>query len=163
MVWQPYILNNCYELSGGYSPEPPTRGSAPGPRWGTSVSQTPCAPPPLNPGCATAVLSSTCGYFFYRAMLCMHGSSRGPVSVCPSQVGVLLKWLDGSSWFVAWRLLSTSPTLCFKEIQVGLSAKITALLSGTFSKLRTWKISPRHIDRTCYQLSSRKVTTLRTR
>ena len=101
--------------------------------------------------------------FFYRAMLCMRGSSRGPVSVCPSQVGVLLKWLDGSSWFVAWRLLSTSPTLCFKEIQVGLSAKITALLSGTFPKLRTWKISPRHIDRTCYQLSSRKVTTLRTR
>jgi len=25
-------------------PEPPTRGSAPGPRWGTSVPQTPCAP-----------------------------------------------------------------------------------------------------------------------
>ena len=24
-------------------PEPPTRGSAPGPRWGTSVPQTPCA------------------------------------------------------------------------------------------------------------------------
>jgi len=45
MVWQPNILNNCYELSGGYAPsEPPTRGSAPGPRWGTSVPQTPCAP-----------------------------------------------------------------------------------------------------------------------
>jgi len=41
MVWQPNILNNCYELSGGYAPyEPPTRGSAPGPRWGTSVPQT---------------------------------------------------------------------------------------------------------------------------
>jgi len=47
MVWQPNILNNSYELSGGYaSPKPPTRGSAPpGPRWGTSVPQTPCAPP----------------------------------------------------------------------------------------------------------------------
>jgi len=45
MVSQPNILNNCYELSGGYAPpEPPTRGSAPGPRWGTSVPQTPCAP-----------------------------------------------------------------------------------------------------------------------
>jgi len=33
-------------------PEPPTRGSAHGPRWGTSVPQTPCAPPP-NPGYAT--------------------------------------------------------------------------------------------------------------
>jgi len=53
MVWQPNILNNCYELSGGYAPpEPPTRGSADGPRWGTSVPQTPCAPPP-NPGCTT--------------------------------------------------------------------------------------------------------------
>jgi len=40
MVWQPNILNNCYELSGGYPPEPPTSG----PRWGTFVPQTPCAP-----------------------------------------------------------------------------------------------------------------------
>jgi len=53
MVWQPNILNNCYELSGGYAPEPPTRGSAPGPRWGTPVPQTPCAPSPPNPGYAT--------------------------------------------------------------------------------------------------------------
>jgi len=45
MVWQSNILNNCYELSGGYAPpEPPTRGSAHGHRWGTSVPQTPCAP-----------------------------------------------------------------------------------------------------------------------
>ena len=44
MVWQPNILNNCYELSGGYAfPESPTRGSAPGPRWETSVPQPPCA------------------------------------------------------------------------------------------------------------------------
>ena len=42
---QPNILNNCYELSGGYAPpEPTTRGSAPGLRRGTSVPQTPCAP-----------------------------------------------------------------------------------------------------------------------
>jgi len=46
--------------------------------------------------------------------------SYGPVSfcVCLSQVGILLKWLDGSSWVWTWMLLSTSPTLCFKEIQV---------------------------------------------
>jgi len=44
LYWEPNILNNCYELSGGCPPEPPTRGSAPGPRWGTLVSQTPCAP-----------------------------------------------------------------------------------------------------------------------
>jgi len=37
MVWQPNILNNCYELSGSYAPPgPPTRGS--------SVPQTLCAP-----------------------------------------------------------------------------------------------------------------------
>jgi len=51
-------------------------------------------------------------------------------SVCLSQVGVLLKWLDGSSWFLAWRLLSTSPTLCFKDIHV--STKIRVLPSVTF-------------------------------
>jgi len=160
MVWQPNILNNCYELSGGYAPEPPTRGSAPGPRWGTSVPQDPCAPTSKSwlRHCRLVV---DLRLFFYRAMLCMHGSSRGPVSVCPSQVGVLLKWLDGSSWFLAWRLLSTSPRLCFKVIQV--SAKITVLPSGAFPELRTSKISPRHIDRTCYQLSSRKVATLRAR
>jgi len=28
---------------------------------------------------------------FHRAMLCIRGSSHGPVSVCPSQAGVLLK------------------------------------------------------------------------
>jgi len=35
------------------------------------------------------------GCVFYRAMLCIRGTSHGPVSVClsvcPSQVGVLLK------------------------------------------------------------------------
>jgi len=30
------------------------------------------------------------------------------VSVCLSQVGVPLKWLEGSSWFLEWRLLSTN-------------------------------------------------------
>jgi len=40
------------------------------------------------------------------------------LSLCLSQLGVLLKWLEGLSWFSAWRLLSTSPTLCFEEIRV---------------------------------------------
>ena len=52
------------------------------------------------------------------------------LSVCLSQVGVLLKWLDGSSSFLAWRLLSTSPALCFNEIQV--CTKMRVLPSGTF-------------------------------
>ena len=33
----------------------------------------------------------------YRAMLCIRGTSHGPVSVCPSQVGVLLKRLNVGS------------------------------------------------------------------
>ena len=63
------------------------------------------------------------------------GISHGPVSVCLcvclSQVGVLVKWLDGSSRFLAWRLVLTCPTLYFKEIRV--STKIRVLSSGTFS------------------------------
>ena len=37
--------------------------------------------------------------FYYRAMLCIRGTSHGPVSVsvCLSQVGVLLKRLNGGS------------------------------------------------------------------
>ena len=31
---------------------------------------------------------------YYRAMLCIRGTSHGPVSVCPSQVGVLPKQLN---------------------------------------------------------------------
>jgi len=49
--------------------------------------------------------------------------------------GVLLKWLDGLSWFLTHRLLSTSPTLCFKEIQV--STKIRYFPLELFPKLRT--------------------------
>jgi len=44
-------------------------------------------------------------FYFYRAMLCIRGTSHGHVSVClsvcpsvrPSQVGVLLKRLNGGS------------------------------------------------------------------
>jgi len=59
------------------------------------------------------------------------------LSVCLSHVvGVLSKRMDGIIWFLAWELLSTSPTLCFKEIQA--STKISLLPSGTFfPKLRT--------------------------
>jgi len=38
---------------GASPPEPPTRGSAPGPCWGTSVPQTLSAPLPPNAGYAT--------------------------------------------------------------------------------------------------------------
>ena len=57
-----------------------------------------------------------------------------PMSVCvhPSQVGVLLKRLNGLSWFLARRLPSTCPTLCFKEIWI--TPKIRILPFGTLSQ-----------------------------
>ena len=54
-------------------------------------------------------------YFYSRCdMLALY--SHGPVSVCLSQFGVLSKWMNGQVWFLAWRLLSTSPRLCSEEI-----------------------------------------------
>ena len=56
------------------------------------------------------------GLRFYRAMLYIRGTSHEPVSVrlsvCPSQVGVLSKRLNESSWVLACELPSTRPTLC---------------------------------------------------
>ena len=42
----------------------------------------------------------------------IRGTSHGPVSVRLSQVGVLLKRLNESGWFLACELPSTRPTLC---------------------------------------------------
>jgi len=28
-----------------------------------------------------------------------------------------LKWLEGSSWFLAWGLFSTSPTMCLRKFR----------------------------------------------
>jgi len=53
-------------------------------------------------------------------------------SVRPSQAGIVSKRLDESSWFLAWRLPSTYPTLRYKEIWV--SPKIRVLPSGTLSQ-----------------------------
>jgi len=49
---------------------------------------------------------------FYRAMLCIRGTSHGPVSVRLSQVGVLSKRMNKSSWFLECELPPTHPTLC---------------------------------------------------
>jgi len=49
---------------------------------------------------------------------------RLSVAVCLSQVGVLSKWTDGLICLLTQRLLSTSPTLYFKET---VSTKITVL------------------------------------
>jgi len=53
---------------------------------------------------------------FYRAMLSIRGTSHGLVAVClsvrHSQVSVLSKRMNESSWFLACELPSTRPTLC---------------------------------------------------
>jgi len=51
---------------------------------------------------------------FHRAMLRIRGTSDAPVSVCPSQVGVLLKPMNESSWF--WHVSFLPPVLhCVKR------------------------------------------------
>ena len=51
------------------------------------------------------------------------------MSVRLSQAGIVSKRLDESSWFLARRLPSTYPTLCYKEIWV--HPKIRLLPCGT--------------------------------
>ena len=52
--------------------------------------------------------------------LCKCGISCNllPVCICPSEDGTSLKWLDGSSRFLALRLLSNYHIACHKEITV---------------------------------------------
>ena len=88
------------------------------------------------------------------------GTSYGPLSVSVhlylSQVGVLSKRLDGSSWFLAWRLLLTSPTLRYKKNQA--STKIRVIPPALFPKLRTLKFCHSILTvETCHQLSSKNV------
>jgi len=93
-------------------------------------------------------------------MLSIRGTSHGPVSVCPSvcpsQVGVLSKRLNESSWF--WNVSFLPPVLqCVKRKFGHLRNKGTSF----------WNLVPksglrkfRHgisIVETCYKLSSRKV------
>jgi len=69
-------------------------------------------------------------------MLCIRGTSHGPVSVCLSvrvrvrlsQVGVLSKRMNESGWCLAKEVHSTYSTLCCKEIHV--PSKIRVLPSG---------------------------------
>ena len=97
---------------------------------------------------------------FYRAMLCIRGTSPGPVSVClfvcPLQVGVLSKRMNESSWFC--RVSFLPPVLhCVKRKFGYLQNKGTSLWNF-FLNSRLGKF--RHgisIVVTCYQLSSRKV------
>jgi len=67
------------------------------------------------------------------------------LSVCLSQVGVLSKRLDESSWFLTGRLLFTYPTLCFREFMY--FQKYGVLSLEPCAKLWTLKISPQQVDR----------------
>jgi len=49
------------------------------------------------------------------------------VSLCLSQVGVLSKRMNESSWLLVWELPSTYPVLCLKEILVSPTNKGTHL------------------------------------
>jgi len=80
-------------------------------------------------------------YVFTRATQASAGTRYGPVSVsvsvclsvCLSVTSrVLSKGMNGLIWFLARALLSTSPTLCFKEIQVSTKIRVGLLPSGTF-------------------------------
>ena len=53
MVWQPNILNNCYELSGGYAPPNHPPGALPLDPAGGLPFPDPLCPPPPNPNYAT--------------------------------------------------------------------------------------------------------------
>jgi len=79
------------------------------------------------------------------------------LSVCMSQVGVLSKRLNESSWFLAWELSSTYSAQRYKEIRV--PSKIKVLPSGTL--LQTLDLRKFchgiSIGKTRYQLSSTKV------
>ena len=68
------------------------------------------------------------------------------LSVCPSVTSrYCIERTARIELFLAWTLPSTYPTLCCKEIWV--SPKLGYLPLELCAKLRTWKISPRQVDR----------------
>ena len=97
---------------------------------------------------------------FYRAMLCIRGTSHGPVSVrpsvCPSRVGVLSKQLNESSWF--WHVSFLPSVLHHVKRQFGYLQNKGTFLSNFVlnSDLENFATAYRS-SKPCYQLSSRKV------
>jgi len=84
--------------------------------------------------------------WFYRTTLCQCGiCCRRVASVRPSVTSrYCIETMDESNWFLAWRLPSTCPTLCYKTWDLQKSGRFPLELCP---KLRTWKISPRQVDR----------------
>jgi len=77
----------------------------------------------------TRVKQRDLGFHPHDAMLVRVLAMALCLSVCLSQVGVLSKRVNESSWFLARELHLTYPTLCYKKIQV--PSKIRVLPSGT--------------------------------
>ena len=108
------------------------------------------------------------GKFFFKFLAWNSGPyNRGPwtLPILPtlllhhwSTVSVFQsKGVEGLIWFLERRLLSTSPTLCFKETQI--SAKQGHFLLKLFflnSGLRKFRHGISIVE-TCYQLSSSKL------
>ena len=93
-------------------------------------------------------------YDFYHAMLCIRGTSHGSVSVCLSQVGVLSKRLNESSWFLACELPSYT---VLKGNSVISKNKGTSLWNFVLNSGLRKFCHGISIVEMCYQLSSRKV------
>jgi len=68
MVWQPNIINNCYELSGGYAPPNHPPGALPLDSAGGLPFPRPPVPPPPNPGYATGLLLRSGAGSRYRSI-----------------------------------------------------------------------------------------------
>ena len=94
---------------------------------------------------STLTLPGTTGIFF-TAQQCASAAYAVVVrpSVCLSQAGIVSKRLDESSWYLAWELPSTYPTLSCKKIWVSslwnFVPKTSALLTNRLRKFRHGKL-----------------------
>jgi len=68
------------------------------------------------------------------------------MALCLSQVGVLLKWLNKSGWFLAWELSFTYPTLCYKEIRVHPKIRVLPYWNLLQTGATTYRSSKRVIN-----------------
>ena len=86
---------------------------------------------------------------FYHAMLCIHGTSHGPVSmsVCPSVTSRCSIETAERIELVFGMWASFHPSYTVLKRNSVISKKYGHFPLKLCPKVRTWKISPRHIDR----------------
>jgi len=104
------------------------------------------------------VLSSVCilsAFLPCDAMLARVLANALCLSVCLSQVGILLKRLNKLGWFLAWELPSTYHKLCYKEIRIPPKKQGTSFWNfAPNSGLRKFCYGISIVEM-CYRLSSR--------